>query len=76
MATGDIVGRIAGVIHMNLSFVVVWSRGILKFRCSIPDSVRGCVKGGFFGVVLGGCAVVGRCSVGLGVVNWSISVVF
>jgi hypothetical protein len=29
----------------------------------------------FFGVVLGVCGVVARCSVGRGVVDWSISVV-
>jgi hypothetical protein len=28
--SGDIVGRIDGLIHMNLSLVVVWSRVILK----------------------------------------------
>ena len=45
-------------------------------RCSKLGSVGSCVIGGFFGVVLGGCAVVARCSVGRGVVDWSISVVF
>ncbi len=36
-------------------------------RCSIPGGVRGCVIGGFSGVVLGGCGVAARCSVGRGV---------
>jgi hypothetical protein len=55
--------------------VVVWSRVILKFL-DVVYQACGCVMGGFFGVVLGDCGVVARCSVGRGVVDWSISVVF
>ena len=51
--------------------VILWFLGVVNY-CS----VRGCVICGFFGVVLECLGVVARFSVGCGVANWSISVVF
>jgi hypothetical protein len=54
--------------------VVAWSRVILSEVNW--DSVRDCVMCGLFGiVVVGGFVVISRCSVGCGLVNWSLGVV-
>jgi hypothetical protein len=56
---------------------LVWSRVILRLLSVLNwGTVCGCVIYAIFGVVVGGFVIVSRCSVGCGVVNWSLGVVF
>jgi hypothetical protein len=66
-----------GVVNRSLCLVVACSRVILGFLDVVTwRSVRGRVIFSLFGVALGDFGVVARCSVGCGVVNWSLGVVF